>query len=152
MRELAPPHPIQGWKLDNTRYRVFVRPCDGTVIYQGSQGVFPGPPVFINRLRSTSTISGTVRTSTGRPLPGWRILLHREDDDSCFPPLRSQLTDCQGRYSFDHLPRGRYRITAVPRDSWKSLGCVQFTVALGKEPITGIDFVFERTKPGCLEV
>ena len=151
MRELtARLHP--GWKPDTTRYRVFVRPCDGTVIYQGPQGVLSAPPVFVNRLRTTSSISGTVRTPTGRPIPGWRILLHRAEEDTCSPPLRSQLTDSRGRYGFDHLPRGQYRITAAPREGWKNAGCVQYTVTLGKEPVAGIDFVFERTKPNCLEV
>ena len=152
LRELPPPCPLPGWKLDTTRYRVFVRPYDGVVIYQGPQGILPGPPIFINRLRSTSSISGTVRTSTEYPIPGWRVFLYRDQDDVGSPPMRSQLTDCRGRYSFEALPRGRYRILAASRDGWQSAGCTRYAVTLDREPVTGIDFVFERTRSVCFDL
>ena len=149
MREVQSRCSAPGWKLDRTRYQVFVRTCDHTVIYHGPQGLLSGVPVFTNTFRKGPSISGMKRTPTGRPVPGWRILLHREQDREDAPPFRSQVTDCRGRYCFDGLPRGRYRITEAPREGWQSVGCNRYVVTLKNEPVCGIDFINERIMPPC---
>ncbi|PWM76104.1 MAG: hypothetical protein DBX59_00060 [Bacillota bacterium] len=149
MREAQPRCSAPGWKLDRTRYQVFVRPCDQTVIYHGPQGLLSGVPIFTNVFRKGPSISGMKRTPTGRPVPGWRILLHREQDREDAAPFRSQVTDCRGRYCFDGLPRGRYRVTEAPREGWQSVGCNRYMVTLKNEPVCGIDFINERIMPSC---
>ena len=149
MREVQSRCSAPGWKLDRTRYQVFVRTCDHTVIYHGPQGLLSGVPVFTNTFRKGPSISGMKRTPTGRPVPGWRILLHREQDREDAPPFRSQVTDCRGRDCFDGLPRGRYRITEAPREGWQSVGCNRYVVTLKNEPVCGIDFINERIMPPC---
>ena len=147
LREALPPPP--GWKADRTRYRVFLRPGDPRVHCRGPAGPLEGAPVFTNLACACPSISGMKRTATGRPIPGWKILLHREEDCDAAPPLAVQRTDCRGRYAFEGLPRGRYRVTEAPRRGWRPVGCSRYSVTLGGEPVTGLDFVNEPTAEGC---
>jgi len=56
------------------------------------------------------TVEGTVRRSTGEPVPGIRIAL-RATDDEC-------LTDEDGFYRFEHAPAGETTVSRRARGNW----------------------------------
>jgi protocatechuate 3,4-dioxygenase beta subunit len=93
-------------------------------------------------------ISGTVTDGEGAPLPGIDALLYRVETDF---PIRSQTTDDQGRYRFDTLtpgvyklefrdPTGRYGFQFYPQTIYRHEAAE--LIVVGQE-ITGIDVTLE---------
>ena len=76
------------------------------------------------RLHAGGVLGGIVISETQRPLAGARVALEPAGDGGGFGggrrgPLdegKSGVTDAQGRFRFDHLTAGRYRVTAAMRE------------------------------------
>lgn len=57
------------------------------------------------------SISGSVTDSSGAPLSGIDVTLHRRDSDGYYSYWRSTRTDAQGAYRFGVLPAGTYALS-----------------------------------------
>ena len=75
------------------------------------------------RLHAGGVLGGMVISETQRPLEGARVALEPAGEGGFGGgrrgPLddgKSGVTDAQGRFRFDHLPAGRYRVSAAMRD------------------------------------
>jgi hypothetical protein len=83
-------------------------------------------------------------------LNGWVIYLDADADGRLDPGERSTTTDWNGRYRFDALRPGSYRVAEVPRDAWHGTlpggGAREVALVPGRDA-TGIDFGASTAPP-----
>ena len=83
------------------------------------------------------------------PLPGWMIALWKADEAGAYLPFAVDITDADGRYCFNGLDEGYYRVSEILEEGWDQVSPVDnehlVTWPGGADP-AGYDFHNTPTK------
>ncbi|HDP81061.1 MAG TPA: hypothetical protein ENN21_09505, partial [Spirochaetes bacterium] len=96
--------------IQHVRYTMEVR-AEGYVPYTHTGAIAPGSStVYLN---PEGILRGEVRDSSGKPVEGAEVKLNHDGGYNYFRPVKPVIaaTDSSGRYRFNALPEGSYRIT-----------------------------------------
>ncbi|WP_152361031.1 MSCRAMM family protein [Microlunatus speluncae] len=105
--------------------------------------------VLVEPVEVTGSISGTVSTDDGDPVPGAKITGTGPEGVE-----QTATTDDDGGYVLDELPPGDYAVVVTPPDGYQPVGPVDADVTVDEEgtAVTEVDFTLTRSEEPAYDV